>query len=80
MAWFGHVLLCERHIKEAEAREQREHWEEVNLYLDLWDKVAHARENTTLSRLLRYARLEAQTDKEFARESIEKAVKSGRRE
>lgn len=78
VALFGRVLLCERHIEEVEAREQREHWEEVDLYLDMWLKIAHARGNETLSRLLRYAQLEAKAEREYERKSLKRAVKAGR--
>jgi hypothetical protein len=65
VAEFGCVLLCELHIKEVEARKQREHWEEVDLYLNMWLKIAHARSNVTLLRLLRYAQLEAEAEREY---------------
>jgi hypothetical protein len=78
VAEFGRVLLCERHIKEVEARERREHWEEVDLYLNMWLKIAHARSNATLSRLLRYAQLEAKAEREYERKALERAVKAGR--
>lgn len=65
VAQFGCVLLCERHVEEVEARERREHWEEVDLYLNMWLKISHARGNVTLSRLLRYAQLEAKAEREY---------------
>lgn len=75
---FGSTLLCERHIKEVEARERKEHWEEVDTYLSMWTRVAHARGNETLLRLLRYARLEALSDRECERQALERAVETGR--
>jgi hypothetical protein len=78
VAEFGCVLLCERHFEEAEARERIEHWEEVDLCLDMWLKIAHVRSNATLSRLLRYAQLEAKAEREYGRKALERAVKAGR--
>ena len=78
VAEFGGVLLCERHIEEVEAREEREHWEEVDLYLDMWLKIARARSNATLSRFLRYAQLEAKVEREYERKALERAVRVGR--
>lgn len=75
---FGSTLLCERHAKEVEARERNEHWEEVNVYLNMWTKVAYARGNETLLRLLRYARLEARGDRECERKALERAIETGR--
>jgi hypothetical protein len=77
---FEEVLLCEWHIKEVEASEVREHWEEVDLYLDMWLKVAHAKSNLTLSRLLRYAQLEAKVEQEYERKTLKRAVRVGRYE
>lgn len=78
VAQFGCVLLCERHVEEVEARERREHWEEVDLYLNMWLKIAHARSNVTLSRLLRYARLEAKVEREYERKALVRAIRAGR--
>ena len=78
VAEFEGVLLCERHIEEVEAREEREHWEEVDLYLDMWLKIARARSNATLSRFLWYAQLEAKVERECERKALERAVRAGR--
>ena len=78
VAEFEGALLCERHIEEVEAREEREHWEEVDLYLDMWLKIARARSNATLSRFLRYAQLEARVERECERQALERAVRAGR--
>jgi hypothetical protein len=78
VAEFEGVLLCERHIEEVEVREEREHWEEVALYLDMWLKIARARSNATLSRFLRYAQLEAKAERECERKALERAVRAGR--
>lgn len=74
---FGRILLCEQHAKEVEAGGRADHWEEVHLYLDLWLGVAEARENETLSRLLRYARLEARTEQRLEQQAPQSAARNG---
>jgi hypothetical protein len=74
---FGSILLCERHLKEAEARERKDHREEVDIYLSMWAKIAQARGNETLLRLLRYAQIEARTDRMYERRAQERAISAG---
>ena len=52
-----------------EARKRQEHWTEVELVLEMWERVAHSWNNETLMRLARYARLEAETEMEIERKS-----------
>ena len=52
-----------------EARKRDEHWTEVDLVLEMWDRVARSWNNETLLRLARYARLEAETEREIERKS-----------
>ena len=75
---FEGLLPCERHVKEAEARERKDHWEEVDVYLSMWTKIAQARGNETLLRLLEYAQIEARTDRMHARKVLERAMGAGR--
>ena len=75
---YGSTLLCERHVKEVEARERKDHWEEIDIYLNMWTKIAHARGNEMLLRLLRCAQLEARGDREFERKALERAIEAGR--
>lgn len=56
-----------RQVEEAQKRD--EHWTEVDLFLEMWDRVAHSWGNDTLKRLARYARLEAETEREIERRS-----------
>ena len=49
--------------------ENEEHWTEVELFLEMWDRVAYSWNNKTLLRLARYARLEAEAEKEIERRS-----------
>ena len=75
---YGSTLLCERHVKEVEARERKDHWEEIDIYLNMWTKIAHARGNEMLLRLLRCAQLEARGDREYERKALERAIEAGR--
>lgn len=75
---FGRTLLCERHAEEIESGVRADHWEKVHLYLDLWLKVATARENETLARLLRYTRLEARVERDLERQALESEARNGR--
>ena len=52
-----------------EDRKRQEHWTEVDLVLEMWDRVARSWNNETLMRLARYARLEAETEKEIERKA-----------
>lgn len=52
-----------------EARKRQEHWTEVELVLVMWERVARSWNNDTLMRLARYARLEAETERELERRS-----------
>lgn len=52
-----------------EARKRDEHWTEVELVLEMWDRVARSWNNDTLLRLACYARLEAETEREIERRS-----------
>ena len=52
-----------------EARKRDEHWTEVELVIEMWDRVARSWNNDTLMRLARYARLEAETEREIERKS-----------
>ena len=52
-----------------EARKREDHWTEVELVLEMWDRVARSWDNDTLMRLARYARLEAETERETERRS-----------
>ncbi len=56
-----------RQVEEAKKRD--EHWTEVDLFLEMWDRVAQSWGNDTLKRLARYARLEAETEREMERRS-----------
>ncbi len=56
-----------RQVEEAKKRD--EHWTEVDLFLEMWDRVARSWGNDTLKRLARYARLEAETEREMERRS-----------
>lgn len=49
----------------ATARDRQEHWEEVFLFLEMWNEVARAWNNDTLLRLMSYARLEAKTERDL---------------
>ena len=51
------------------AREREDHWTEVDLVLEMWDRVARSWNNDTLVRLARYARLEVETERELERKS-----------
>ena len=53
-----------------EARKRQDHWTEVDLVLEMWERVAHSWDNETLQRLVRYARLEAETERESERKSF----------
>ncbi len=75
---FGRVPLCEQHFKEVAASERTAHWEEVDLLLEAWLSVAGSWGNETLLRLLRYARLEADTEREVERGFLESAARAGR--
>ena len=50
-----------------EARKREEHWTEVEFFFEMWDRVARSWNNETLVRLARYARLEAETEREIER-------------
>ena len=52
-----------------EVRKRDEHWTEVELVIEMWDRVARSWNNDTLMRLARYARLEAETEREIERKS-----------
>ena len=52
-----------------ETRKREDHWTEVDLVLEMWDRVARSWDNDTLMRLARYARLEAETEREQERKS-----------
>lgn len=52
-----------------EDRKRQEHWTEVDLVLEMWDRVARSWNNETLMRLARYARLEAEIEKEIERKA-----------
>ena len=48
---------------------RQEHWTEVELVLEMWDRVALSWNNETLMRLSRYARLEAEAEREIERKA-----------
>ena len=52
-----------------ESRKREDHWTEVDLVLEMWDRVACSWDNDTLIRLARYARLEAETEREQERKA-----------
>ncbi len=52
-----------------EARKRQEHWTEVELVVEMWERVARSWNNDTLMRLARYARLEAETEREIERKA-----------
>lgn len=51
------------------ARKREDRWTEIDLVLEMWDRVAHSWNNETLMRLARYARMEAETERELERRS-----------
>ncbi|QIN77607.1 hypothetical protein GBA65_02770 [Rubrobacter marinus] len=53
--------------KVEEARKRQAHWTEVELVVEMWERVAISWNNDTLMRLARYARLEAETEREIER-------------
>jgi hypothetical protein len=75
---FGSLLLCEEHARMAERHAYREDWEESVIYLGLWKKVAVARENNLLTRLLEEARIEAEAERERALRALETEIKAGK--
>ena len=52
-----------------EARKRQEHWTEVELVVEMWERVARSWNNDTLMRLARYARLEAEIEREIERKA-----------
>ena len=78
VAKFGRVALCEQHFQEVAAKERTAHWEEVDLLLEAWLLIATAWENETLLRLLSYARLEADTERELEHDAVEDAARARR--
>ena len=73
----GVVSFDERGDGDAGAR-QREHWEEVDLFLEMWHEIARAWGNETLLRLARYARLEVEAERLLLAQSAERAANAPR--
>ena len=63
------VIDLDRSRRQEGDADREEHWEEVELVLEMWDRVARAWDNDTLVRLARYARLEAATERDLERKT-----------